>query len=93
MVIWDKLRMRSKDPDTRRHVIEGLTITDDPRAIELLKEALAQVRRIARGLAPLDLGDEGIAIALQRLAEDTREACGARCVLRVHDDFLPPYPK
>ena len=60
------------------------------RINELLKEALAQVRRIARGLAPVELGDEGIANALQHLAADTEEDCGARCVLRVHDgESLP----
>jgi len=60
------------------------------RINELLKEALGQVRRIARGLAPVELGDEGIANALQHLAADTQETCGARCVLRVHDDDSLP---
>ena len=61
------------------------------RINELLKEALGQVRRIARGLAPVELGDEGIAGALQRLAVDTQEAFGTRCILRVHDD--PSLPR
>jgi signal transduction histidine kinase len=46
---------------------------------ELLKDALAQVRRIARGLAPVELDDEGLANALQRLTTDTQETYGVNC--------------
>ena len=53
---------------------------------ELIKDALAQVRRLARGLAPVELGDEGLAHALQRLAADTRETCGIECELRTEGD-------
>lgn len=53
---------------------------------ELLKDALAQVRRLARGLAPVELGDEGLANALQRLAADTRETFGIQCELRTEGD-------
>ena len=60
------------------------------RINELLKETLSQIRRIARGLAPVELGDEGIANAIQRLADDTQEACGARCLLRVRDEQTLP---
>lgn len=53
---------------------------------ELLKDALSQVRRLARGLAPVELGDEGLANALQRLATDTREACKIDCTFHPEDD-------
>ena len=53
---------------------------------ELLKDALAQVRRLARGLAPVELDDEGLANALQRLAADTRETYGIDCAFHAEDD-------
>ncbi len=53
---------------------------------ELLKDALAQVRRLARGLAPVELEDEGLANALQRLAADTRETFGIQCELHTRGD-------
>jgi signal transduction histidine kinase len=53
---------------------------------ELLKDALAQVRRLARGLAPVELGDEGLANALQRLAVDTQETYGIDCAFHAEDD-------
>jgi signal transduction histidine kinase len=53
---------------------------------ELLKDALAQVRRLARGLAPVELGDEGLANALQRLAADTQETYGIDCAFHAEDD-------
>lgn len=36
-----------------------------------LREAIRQVRRIARGLAPVTLSEEGLSDALRRLAEET----------------------
>ena len=53
---------------------------------ELLKDALAQVRRLARGLAPVELGEEGLANALQRLAVDTQETYGIDCAFHAEDD-------
>lgn len=55
---------------------------DTERMHELLKEAVAQVRRIARGLAPVDLGERGLVGALEQLAEDVRESgAGVECRL------------
>lgn len=55
---------------------------DAERVHELLKEAVAQVRRIARGLAPVDLGERGLVGALEQLAEDIRESgAGVECHL------------
>lgn len=47
----------------------------------LLKDAVAQVRRIARGLAPVDLGDEGLTGALQGLVQDTNTVRPGLCAL------------
>ncbi len=56
------------------------------RINELLKDSLAQVRRLARGLAPVELGDEGLANALQRLATDARETYGIDCEFHAEGD-------
>ncbi|MCS6770576.1 MAG: CHASE domain-containing protein [Kiritimatiellae bacterium] len=49
------------------------------KLIDLLKESIAQVRRMARGLAPLEVGEEGLAPALRRLAEETCEVFNIAC--------------
>ncbi len=49
------------------------------RINDVLKESVAQVRRIARGLAPVELGQDGLADALKRLAEEARETYGIAC--------------
>ena len=55
--------------------------SEDARKINaLLKEAVAQVRRLARGLAPVDLSDAGLEDALQRLVTDAEEAYGIPCI-------------
>lgn len=41
------------------------------KLIDLLKDAITQVRRTARGLAPLEVGEDGLTPALRRLAEET----------------------
>lgn len=46
---------------------------------EILKDAVAEVRRTARGLAPVEVGAEGLAPALHRLAEDTCSVYGMVC--------------
>ncbi len=49
------------------------------RITATLKEAVAQTRRIARGLAPVDIGAEGLADALTQLARDASELYGVEC--------------
>ena len=57
---------------------------------DLLKHSVAQVRRMARGLAPVELGERGLVGALEQLAEETREAGGEmECELRCDDDVPP----
>jgi signal transduction histidine kinase len=45
----------------------------------ILKESVAQVRRIAHGLAPIDLSHDSLVDALRRLADESREAYGVPC--------------
>jgi signal transduction histidine kinase len=60
------------------------------RLHELLKETTTQARRMARGLAPVDVGDEGLADALRRLAEDTSGIYGIACTADVSAEVRPP---
>lgn len=57
---------------------------------EILKDAVAQVRRMARGLSPVELGQEGLAGALQRLAEETSQVYSINCVFHHADPAVVP---
>jgi PAS domain S-box-containing protein len=58
----------------------GVAGADDAGEIgELLSQAMAQARRIARGLAPVELMEEGLTGALRRLAEDTATMFDVAC--------------
>jgi signal transduction histidine kinase len=50
---------------------------------EILKDAVAEVRRTARGLAPVEVGLHGLAPALHRLAEDTCSVYGLACAFQL----------
>jgi signal transduction histidine kinase len=56
---------------------------------EVIKDAVGQVRRIARGLSPIEFGDESLADALQRLAEETSETYGTACKVTADETALP----
>lgn len=58
------------------------------RINEILKESVAQVRRMARGLSPVDLGDDGLGGALQRLADETSSVYAITCLLH-HGEEMP----
>ena len=45
----------------------------------ILKDAVTQVRRIARGLAPVELEEGGLAYALRKLVEEARELYSVSC--------------
>jgi len=45
----------------------------------ILRDCVAQVRRIAKGLAPVELDDEGLSAALQRLCSETAATFGVEC--------------
>jgi PAS domain S-box-containing protein len=47
-----------------------------------VQEALEQARRLARGLAPVGLEDDGLVTALQALAENSSQLFRIRCELR-----------
>jgi signal transduction histidine kinase len=46
---------------------------------EILKESVAQVRLIARGLSPVEVGEDGLAHALRRLADETTGIFSVAC--------------
>ncbi len=50
---------------------DGAAETDAAQIASTLKEAVSQVRRIARGLAPVALTEDGLPDALRRLAEES----------------------
>ena len=49
-------------------------------ASQSLREALAEVRGLSHGLAPVPLWDQGLEHALQALADATTRSSGVRCV-------------
>ncbi|HEY8240879.1 MAG TPA: sensor histidine kinase, partial [Kiritimatiellia bacterium] len=60
---------------------------DSARKInEIIKETVTQVRRIARGLSPVELGEEGLIDALRLLAEETEQTCGISCTFKTAGD-------
>ena len=59
--------------------------SEEPSARQLhdaLKDSVAEVRRMARGLAPVSIGEDGLADALRRLADESRQTFGVSCVFR-----------
>lgn len=48
----------------------------------ILKDAVAQVRRTARGLSPVDVGEDGLPQALRHLAEETCDVHNIACSFR-----------
>lgn len=55
---------------------------------EILKDAVTQVRRTARGLAPVDVSENGLAQALRRLAEETCDVYNIACSFRAEGPAL-----
>ena len=55
----------------RMGVADGAAETDATQIASTLKDAVSQVRRIARGLAPVALTEDGLPDALRRLAEES----------------------
>lgn len=49
---------------------------------EILKDAVSQVRRTARGLTPVEVNENGLAQALRRLAEETCGVFNIACSFR-----------
>ncbi|MCA9108541.1 MAG: PAS domain-containing protein [Planctomycetaceae bacterium] len=64
---------------------------DEAKAVEDLsqglKRTLTQVRRIARGLASVEISAGGLAVALAQLAEQTDLAATSACVFRCGEAF------
>jgi PAS domain S-box-containing protein len=53
--------------------------TDAARIFGLVRNAIAQTRRVARGLSPIELEPEGLMVALRELAEQTTDLFRVRC--------------
>ncbi len=53
----------------------------------LINEALAQTRRLSRGLCPVDLETNDIEAALEQLAENLRTLFGVKCDMRCDPDI------
>lgn len=75
--------LENADDQTRRELIEKL--------VDLLKDSIAQVRRTARGLAPLEVGESGLSAGLRRLAEDTCSMFNIACSF-VEQGAPPDFP-
>lgn len=59
------------------------------RLVEITKDAVSQVRRMARGLAPVEIGEQGLSQALRRLAEETCEVYGVVCAFTQRGHVAP----
>lgn len=57
-------------------------------ASQSLREALAEVRGLSHGLAPVPLWEQGLEHALQALADITTRSSGVRCVFECPDHIL-----
>jgi len=58
------------------------------RVGEILGECVSEVRAMSRGLAPVGLEEDGLADALDRLAEDVREISDNDCHFRCEQSVL-----
>jgi len=54
----------------------------------VLKEAIGQVRRIAHGLAPVELSEKGLHHALHSFTEEAENMYGISCTLHLADDAV-----
>lgn len=55
--------------------------TDVQRMVDLVNQSIDKTRRVARGLYPVVLESQGLAAALEELADNTRSLKGVACVL------------
>ncbi len=58
-------------------------VEEAEEVVHLIKEADAHARRLARGLAPVELNQGGLAAALERLAANAEPLFGIRCTVEV----------
>jgi two-component system CheB/CheR fusion protein len=62
---------------TRQNLPESGTLNE---LIEHLRQATEEARALSRGLAPVPLTEQGLAAALNRLADDMQSATGVACL-------------
>lgn len=56
------------------------------RIVEMVNQSIDMTRRVARGLYPAGLEFQGLSVALEQLADNTRALKGISCVLRADPD-------
>lgn len=72
----------------------GRAESDSARRLnETIKDAVAEVRQMARGLVPVTIGEDGLADALRRLAEESRQTFGITCVFHQSGGHPPAAPE
>jgi signal transduction histidine kinase len=67
-------------------------IEDAEEVVNLIKEADAHARRLARGLAPVELDQGGLAAALERLADNAEPLFDIRCTVEMIGDEVDVLP-
>lgn len=72
-------RLKKTEPTSRNS-------EDATQINNVLKEAIGQVRRIAHGLAPVELSEKGLHHALHSFAEEAEIMFGITCTLRLDED-------
>lgn len=65
---------------------------DAAEIADLIKESIAHARALARGACPVDLEADGLANALRKLAEHTRQVTGIECVFESDESVLISSP-
>ncbi|MFZ5595267.1 MAG: MASE1 domain-containing protein [Pseudomonadota bacterium] len=63
------------------------------RIVELVNQSVDMTRRLARGLYPAALESQGLAAALEQLADNTRSLKGMNCVLRADPETRVSDPR
>jgi two-component system sensor kinase FixL len=56
------------------------------RVVELINQAINRVRSLARGLAPIHVGSQGLGATLRQVVQDSGKLLGVTGTLRVTDD-------
>jgi signal transduction histidine kinase len=63
--------------------------TDASRVVELVEEGITLARNLARGLSPLQLETDGLAVAMESLAETATDQFKVDCQFTCDDESLP----
>lgn len=98
--VHDSLGQRLTAAALATNALSGALRSDAPQlagqAEEIgreLRDAIIEARSISHGLAPVDLIDDGLMIALGRLAEDTSRVSNIRCIFECEPAVCVADPK